>query len=313
MNTLRKYLDIISESTLLENPWEGQDPAKAQAWSALTPEDQKWLGGADPTDPFILNRAPNKGKPAAGAPTTVPGTGETELAQQTANAISNPGSAQLKTPNAGASADGNAGEIAAQTPQLKTPSAGASADGNAGEIAAQTPQLKTPSAGASADGNAGELAAQANVATTPPAQSGQSVNRDSMTFRQAFKDALDKKEPKFTWKGKEYTTQLAPSKPSTTAPGGLMPAPGSKGQSGMAAQSGGPTLTPQQDAQLKALLSQRVAAYQRGDTASVASFDKAIQQWGQGVTQSQAKPATESVGYAEDQNLVSIVHLAGLR
>jgi hypothetical protein len=290
MNTLRKYLDIISESTLLENPWEGQDPAKAQAWSALTPEDQKWLGGADPTDPFILNRAPNKGKPAAGAPTTVPGTGETELAQQTANAISNPGSAQLKTPNAGASADGNAGEIAAQTPQLKT-----------------------PSAGASADGNAGELAAQANVATTPPAQSGQSVNRDSMTFRQAFKDALDKKEPKFTWKGKEYTTQLAPSKPSTTAPGGLMPAPGSKGQSGMAAQSGGPTLTPQQDAQLKALLSQRVAAYQRGDTASVASFDKAIQQWGQGVTQSQAKPATESVGYAEDQNLVSIVHLAGLR
>jgi hypothetical protein len=42
------------------NPW-ANDPAKSAAWSALTPEDQKWLGGADPTDPMILRRAPNKG------------------------------------------------------------------------------------------------------------------------------------------------------------------------------------------------------------------------------------------------------------
>lgn len=46
------------------NPWEGKDPAKAAAWAKLTPEDQKWLGMADPTDTIILNRAPNKGKPA---------------------------------------------------------------------------------------------------------------------------------------------------------------------------------------------------------------------------------------------------------
>jgi hypothetical protein len=46
------------------NPW-ANDPAKSAAWSALTPEDQAWLGGADPTDPYILNRAPNKGAPAA--------------------------------------------------------------------------------------------------------------------------------------------------------------------------------------------------------------------------------------------------------
>ncbi len=46
------------------NPW-ANDPAKSAAWAALTPEDQKWLGGADPTDPYILARAPNKGKPAA--------------------------------------------------------------------------------------------------------------------------------------------------------------------------------------------------------------------------------------------------------
>ena len=57
----------VEESTLTENP-HANDPAKSAAWTALSPEDQKWLGGADPTDPYILARAPNKGKPAATAP-----------------------------------------------------------------------------------------------------------------------------------------------------------------------------------------------------------------------------------------------------
>ena len=57
----------VEESTLTENP-HANDPAKSAAWAALSPEDQKWLGGADPTDPYILARAPNKGKPAATAP-----------------------------------------------------------------------------------------------------------------------------------------------------------------------------------------------------------------------------------------------------
>jgi hypothetical protein len=48
------------------SPW-ANDPAKDAAWKALTPQDQKWLGGADPTDTAILARAPNKGKPAAPA------------------------------------------------------------------------------------------------------------------------------------------------------------------------------------------------------------------------------------------------------
>ena len=56
----------VEESTLTENP-HANDPAKSAAWTALSPEDQKWLGGADPTDPYILARAPNKGKPAAPA------------------------------------------------------------------------------------------------------------------------------------------------------------------------------------------------------------------------------------------------------
>lgn len=58
----------IEEAAVEEaaNPW-ANDPAKSAAWAALTPEDQAWLGGADPTDEFILARAPNKGKPAAPA------------------------------------------------------------------------------------------------------------------------------------------------------------------------------------------------------------------------------------------------------
>jgi len=51
------------------SPW-ANDPAKDAAWKALSPEDQKWLGKADPTDTIILSRAPNKGKPAA--PATAP-------------------------------------------------------------------------------------------------------------------------------------------------------------------------------------------------------------------------------------------------
>ena len=49
-------------------PWPAGSP-QATAWAALSPEDQKWLGGADPTDQMILARAPNGGKPAA-APAT---------------------------------------------------------------------------------------------------------------------------------------------------------------------------------------------------------------------------------------------------
>ena len=45
-------------------PWPAGSPQDA-AWQKLTPEDQKWIGQADPTDQMILARAPNGGKPAA--------------------------------------------------------------------------------------------------------------------------------------------------------------------------------------------------------------------------------------------------------
>lgn len=43
------------------NPWDGKDPAKAAAWAKLSPEDQQWIGMADPTDRYILARAPSNG------------------------------------------------------------------------------------------------------------------------------------------------------------------------------------------------------------------------------------------------------------
>ena len=46
-----------------ENPWTDVNTEKAEAWARLTPKDQAWLGDADPTDPFILRRAPNQGTP----------------------------------------------------------------------------------------------------------------------------------------------------------------------------------------------------------------------------------------------------------
>ena len=47
------------------NPWAGVDADKAAAWARLSPADQRWLGNGDPTDEFILRRAPNGGTPIA--------------------------------------------------------------------------------------------------------------------------------------------------------------------------------------------------------------------------------------------------------
>jgi len=38
------------------NPWEGKDPAKAAAWAKLSPQVQKKIGMADPTDNIIVGR-----------------------------------------------------------------------------------------------------------------------------------------------------------------------------------------------------------------------------------------------------------------
>jgi hypothetical protein len=75
---LREYISIVeSEKSVSEGPWDAQpDPreAKKAAWDKLSPEQQKWLGGADPTDPIILARMRSAvpDKPAAAAPAAPP-------------------------------------------------------------------------------------------------------------------------------------------------------------------------------------------------------------------------------------------------
>jgi hypothetical protein len=64
MKTLREYINLVNEADGVTNPWPAGTP-HATAWDTMSPEDKKWLGGADPTDKYILARAPNKGKPVA--------------------------------------------------------------------------------------------------------------------------------------------------------------------------------------------------------------------------------------------------------
>ena len=107
----------VEESTLTENP-HASDPAKSAAWAALSPEDQKWLGGADPTDKFILARAPNKGKPAVApatsAATGVGNPGEEAAAQAAADRTAAIGAGQdAEMADMGAAMTANAAQTAA--------------------------------------------------------------------------------------------------------------------------------------------------------------------------------------------------------
>jgi hypothetical protein len=121
----------VEESTLTENP-HASDPAKSAAWAALSPEDQKWLGGADPTDPAILARAPNKGKPAATAPGAAPAAAPAMTAADQADA--DMGAAMRANAAGGNSTSaatgvGNPGEeAAAQAAQAAAPAAPAAVD-----------------------------------------------------------------------------------------------------------------------------------------------------------------------------------------
>ena len=159
------------------SPW-ANDPAKDAAWKALSPEDQKWLGGADPTDPYILARAPNKGKPAATAPGAAAGAA-TKPADATSPAITaaDQDDADMGAAMRAMAAGGNS-------------TSAATGVGNPGEEAA---------AQAAADG----------AATKPadaPAQGG--VNP---TVINRYKELLDKLE------GASKKPAEAPAKPATGA------------------------------------------------------------------------------------------------
>ena len=155
----------VEESTLTENP-HASDPAKSAAWAALSPEDQKWLGGADPTDKFILARAPNKGKPAA-APTAADQDDADQGAAMRANAAGG-------NSTSAATGVGNPGEEAAAqaaADKMATTSA-ATGVGNPGEeAAAQAAADKADAAAGATDMSMGQAGA-ANAAQTAALASG---------------------------------------------------------------------------------------------------------------------------------------------
>lgn len=70
MAKLDKINEAEAPAAAPTNPWTPkQDTTKQDAWAKLSPAQQQWLGGADPTDPYILARmrsaVPDEVAPAA--------------------------------------------------------------------------------------------------------------------------------------------------------------------------------------------------------------------------------------------------------
>lgn len=216
MKSLRDYIDIVEGKALLENPWEGKDPAKAATWAALSPEDQKFLGNADPTDAAILARAPNKGKPTQNVSATSQ-QGQ-QLAAQTAG-MDEPASGVAGVQ--GGSQQDNM--LAAQTAGMdEPPAAVASAPGANVPNPGQPAQSATPAASAQTD--PGEIpGVTVQSGATPQSATPAPANRDAMPFGKAFADAKAKGEKEFTWKGKKYAVAMA--KPAAKPAQAATPAP----------------------------------------------------------------------------------------
>lgn len=119
----------------------------------------------------------------------------------------------------------------------------------------------------------GEKTQQA-ASTTPAAAP---KNRDSMTFGQAFADARKAGEKTFTWKGKQYGTQMAAGQ------GAQKPAP-----------------------KVGSLPKNQQAALAAGTAPQLVNPD-GMAFGGGGLEESQ------SVGYSQDPSILSIVQLAGIR
>jgi hypothetical protein len=174
-NAQQKAYDNAQVPATAANPY-ANDPKQAAIYAAMSPEDQAWAtkGGGKPdlTDKYIAARAPNGFKPAA-APVA-----------QAANPAPTSGAATTQ-----AQADANRAQVQAALP--------ANMSMNDYNAAMDRSEPEEPPASQAA-----------NPAPTVPAGP---INRDSMTFNQAFADARKKGEKQFTWRGKKYAVQMAAS------------------------------------------------------------------------------------------------------
>jgi hypothetical protein len=271
----------LEEETLEEagNPWEGKDPAKAAAWATMSPEDQKWLGGADPTDKYILMRAPNKGKPAAAAPAPASGGGTkpTKENPHAGQGGTTPAPALVGTQNQAPDAAAQASRIADRM------------DAEAGANTAGTQAAKLPTG--TVDQNAGELpggaAAAAGQGGMPPAASttgkppagGAGGDAAVKATREKLTALLDKLEKT------GGVTGSAPAPAATAAP--------AKPSSGGATKQAAPSMSGSQSA------GQSVGSAIKSGAQAVGDFAKGTYQ---GLTK-------ESVTFEDDQTLLAIKNI----
>jgi hypothetical protein len=306
MTTLRKYLDIISESPLMENPWEGKDPAKAAAWSALSPADQQWLGGADPTDSAILNRAPNKGKPVA----TAQPVAQPTPAPAAPLAASDTGEVPGVTTNPPAQAAQSAEAKNRDSMTFSQAFADARKDGEATftwkgkKYTTEIAKPKEPPAQAA-------MPAPATSPATPPATSPAAAPATAPAAAPATAPATAPAGVSQTGAVPQELAQLVPS----PRPGQEYWINGTRYQY----RSSGPRGAGQWRANMKpgewgANWNQWAA--RSGFTGDQSQVRQAYSQANTNKTntaQTPAQPTSESTGYSEDQALGSIIQLAGLR
>ena len=293
MNSIRDYINLVSETSLISEkvtlPADGSTPltqtvngvtsnapantvtsgsggavtsgsgaavtsgtpapsadAAAAAKAKLTPSQLKWLGGADATDPAIMARMP---KPLPGE--QVPG--------QAAAPAAPAAPAQAAAPVDDRNEMDKASDLAAAQ----------AANG----VNAQGQNVTMP------DGTNPETGEKTQTAAAPaPAQSGQATPQ---TFGQAFAAARQAGQKEFEYKGKKYSTQMAPK------------------QSGQAAPAQAPVNT-----------NPKVGQF--ATNAGGAAFGNPnIAKQGAKAGATQPAPVKET-SYSEDQTLASIVKLAGL-
>jgi hypothetical protein len=185
-NAQQKAYDNAQVPATAANPY-ANDPKQAAIYAAMSPEDQAWAtkGGGKPdlTDKYIAARAPNGFKPAAAPVAQAANPAAAPVAQ-----AANPAPTPAAAPQTSMNTDDEAGTHAF--------------DPTWGGTKATGGQTVAPNANATWDNNK-----QMAVPNAPAAP----INRDSMTFNQAFADAGKKGEKQFTWRGKKYAVQMAAS------------------------------------------------------------------------------------------------------
>jgi hypothetical protein len=237
------------------NPWEGKDPAKAAAWAKLSPMVQKKIGMADPTDKIIVGRMAQGefgglfggGATDANKDGTANAATQVAQAQPAVNAQVDKSLARFKELLAKASGAAVTTAVTSQNDPAMKDFMGESVNHFLNKLrlleSIQINEALTPAESAELDtlarsyGDSEDPTIQAlmkqysdikNAAlstpttVTPGGDAKTPVNRDAMSFSQAFADARAKGEKQFTWKGKPYTTELA--KPGATPPAKAPPA-----------------------------------------------------------------------------------------